>query len=771
MNQTPQKWARTVITQELFHWNSAIAQNASQNPHYSLSLYKQVQAKGISPNNFTFPPLLKACATLGCLRSSQQIHAHVARRGLACDRFTLAALIDAYGKCANAVDASQVFEEMPQQTVDLVSWTALLSAFSSNGHTREAFKAFSRMRHSEDRECSKGDVVSKCALISACTVAHDLNYSHHGRAVHGLSLKYGFELNTRLANSLVHMYSEFAAMDIALKVFDGIPIECRDVVSWNTLISGFAMNGEPERALQTFEHMISLKSVTVAPNRVTIIALLKSCSELGCVERSRWVLNYVSDHHSSLLSNDIVVLTALIDMHSRCGNLEWARRIFDGVEEKNVVCWSAMIAGYEQNSCPEEALQLFYKMLLEEYSEVVEVQPNAVTMMTALAACAALGSSRLGKVFHKYAVSTGLDRDARVASALIDVYAKCGDIEPARQIFTEMDDSSKTLVSWSAMIGAEGLHGEGRCAIHLLSEMRTFGFRPNEVTYISVLSACSHSGLVEEGKSCFSSMVREDGVLPTAKHYACMVDLLGRAGQLDEAYDLIQGMPVEADVAVWGSLLAACHLHGNSDLGKVIEKQILNLDTQAVGHRVLLANIYEDAGRWDDVIRMRVDLKRSGLRKIAGQSFLDVGGEVYSFVAEDRFHPESDKIYDELNALDVKVKKAAKFARERYTEGEEDDIEEIIARCMYHSERLAIAYGLMIMNRSSSSSSNDRNNSERAKETSTNPIRITKNLRVCRDCHFYTKLVSKVTKRELIVRDARRFHHFKDGCCSCQDYW
>ncbi|XP_043689337.1 pentatricopeptide repeat-containing protein At4g21065-like [Telopea speciosissima] len=770
MSQTPQKWTRTII-HELFQWNSAIAQNASQNPQYSLSIYKQVQAQGISPNNFTFPPLLKACATLGCLRTSQQIHAHVARRGFACDRFTLAALIDAYGKCANADDANRLFEEMPQQTVDLISWTALLSAFSSNGYTREAFEAFSRMRHSEDPECSKGDVVSICALISACTVAHDLNYVPHGRAVHGLAFKYGFELNTRLANSLVHMFSEFGAMEVALKVFDRIPIECRDVVSWNTLISGFALNGEPERALQTFEDMISLGSVAVAPNRVTIIALLKSCAELGCVERSRWAQNYVSVHRSSLISNDIVVLTALIDMHARCGNLEWARRIFDGVEVKNVVCWSAMIAGYEQNSSPEEALRLFRKMLLEDYNQAVKVQPNAVTMMTVFAACAALGSFRLGKVFHKYAVSTGIDRDARVASALIDMYAKCGDIEPARQIFTEMDDSSKTLVSWSTMIGVEGLHGEGRRALNLLSKMRTFGLQPNEVTYISVLSACSHAGLVEEGKSCFSSMLREDRVLPTAKHYACMVDLHGRAGQLDEAYDLIRGMPVEADVAVWGSLLAACRLHGNSELGEVIEKQILNLDSHSVGHRVLLANIYEDAGRWNDVIRMRVDLKRSGLRKIAGQSFIDVGEEVYSFVAEDRSHPESDKIYDELNALDVKVKNAAKFARESYTEGEEDDIEEIIARCMYHSERLAIAYGLMIMNRSSSSSSNDRNNSETAKKTSTNPIRITKNLRVCRDCHFYTRLVSKVTKRELIVRDARRFHHFKDGCCSCQDYW
>ncbi|KAF8410769.1 hypothetical protein HHK36_003306 [Tetracentron sinense] len=730
-----------------------------------------MQGQAIPPNNFTFPALLKACAALGHLLTAQQVHAHVSLRGLVADKFTASALIDAYGKCGNADYANKLFDEMPKRAVDVVSWTALVTAFSSNGCVDQAFETFWRMKNSDNPECCKGDAVSLAALVSACAAADDMNCLGRGRAIHAIVVKYGFESNTRLANSLVHMYSVCKVMDDASNVFDGILSERRDVVSWNVLISGFALNGEPERALRTFEEMISVGTVAVAPNRVTMIALLKSCGELGCAETSRRVHDYVTSHKSSLLlSNDVVIHTALIDMHARCGNVKWGRQIFDEVVGKNVVCWSAMIAGYEQNSCPEEALKLFRRMLMEGHME--KVKPNAVTMVTVIAACSGLGASRPGRVIHKFVVAIGLDCDARVASSLIDMYAKCGDIGLARQVFSEINESSKTVVSWSSMISAEGLHGEGQRALQLLSEMQAHGFRPNKITYISVLSACSHAGLVEEGKSCFNSMKRDHGVCPTEKHYACMVDLLGRAGRLDEAHDLILRMPIEADVAVWGSLLAACHIHKNWKLGEVVEKQILKLNSHVVGHRVLLANMYEEAGRLDDVIRMRVEMRRNGLRKIAGQSFIEVGNDMYSFSAEDRSHRESEMIYNELDALDARVRNAVKNARETNTEVEEDqEVEDMILRCKYHSERLAIAFGLMMMSRSSISSQTKRSDSNKTiKEIEAIPIRITKNLRVCRDCHVYTKLVSKVTRRKLIVRDAHRFHHFKDGFCSCGDY-
>ncbi|OVA03424.1 Pentatricopeptide repeat [Macleaya cordata] len=729
-----------------------------------------MQAKSIPPNNFTFPPLLKACGSLSNLPTTKQIHSHIFLHGLIFDKFISSALIDAYGKSDSPTNASQVFDELPQQIVDVVSWTSLISSFSLNGFLNEAFESFAKMKRSDDPECRKGDVVCLSALVSACVVvSNDLNCLTNGKSVHALVIKNGFEWNVRLGNSFIHMYSVFKAVDEAVRVFDEIPIERRDAVSWNSLISGLVINSEPKRALSIFDQMTSLGSVGVAPNRVTMVAVLKSCAELGCSETSKRIHDYIFCHHYSLLSsNDIVVLTALIDMHCKCGNLELARRIFDGVKGRNVICWSAMIAGYEQNLYPEEALRLFSKMLEEEDNEGVQVKPNEVTILSVISACSGLGASRPGRVIHKYILATGLDYDARISSALIDMYAKCGDLELARWVFNEMDDSRKTVISWSSMIGAEGLHGEGRRALHLLSEMENHGFQPNEVTFVSILSACSHAGLLEEGKSCFDRMARDHGISPTVKHYSCMVDLLGRAGRLDEAHGLILSMPFEADLAVWGSLLAGCSLHKNFELGELVGKKILSLDSSSVGHRVLLANMYEDAGRWDDVLRMRVELRKKGLRKIAGQSFIEIGKEVFSFIAEDRSHHKWKMIYNELDALDDRVR------NETNTKVEEDEVEEIITRCKYHSERLAIAFGLMMRSSSISSISTSSSRAKRnngSKEIELLPIRIMKNLRVCRDCHVYTKLVSKVAKIELIVRDTNRFHHFKDGVCSCGDYW
>ncbi|KAK9098947.1 hypothetical protein Syun_025992 [Stephania yunnanensis] len=705
------------------------------------------------------PALLKACASLTKqLCSTQQVHAHIAHYGLVSDNFTACALVNTYGKCGCVDDARQLFDEMPSRTIDVVSWTALLSAYCLSGRVNESFELYAQMRRSDDPVCRRGDAVCIGALIAAVS-----SNGGCGRAVHSLVVKYGFEMNTRLANSLVHMYSLGNDVYSALKVFDGILIELRDVVSWNSLISGLAANGEPKWALAMFEAMISAGPVAVAPNRVTLIVILKACGELGCKDASNWVHNYIATHHSSLLSvDDVVVATALIDMYSRCGNLERAQKIFDGVQNKNVVCWSAMIAGYEHNSCPHESLCLFHKML--EGEDNLETKPNAVTMVSIISACSSIGASRPARMFHKYTIPTGLDTNAPVSSALIDMYAKCGDLEKARQVFDEMDGSSRTVVSWSAMIGAEGLHGKAREALHFLSTMKGQGLEPNEITYISVLSACSHAGLVEEGKFYFNGMqgANGSGIAPTIKHYACMVDLLGRAGFLNEANDLIRRMPIEPDVAVWGSLLAACKLHGNVELGEVIEEKILRLDSNLVGHRVLLANLYEDAGRLDDALRMRIEIKRKGLRKIAGRSFIEVGNEVHSFISEDRSHNEWEKIYKELDALDEMVMNSTKV-----DVGLEVEIEGIIARCKYHSERLAIAYGLMAMRHCGYGNSDIENNINRGAI----PIRITKNLRVCVDCHVYTKLVSKVTMIELIVRDAHRFHHFQDGTCSCGDYW
>ncbi|KAG9439973.1 hypothetical protein H6P81_020138 [Aristolochia fimbriata] len=716
-----------------FQWNIGIAQQALHNPSSAPSFYKKMQYLGIPPNNLTFPPLLKACAALREGPMISQVQVHVLRFGLVSDLFVSAALIDAHGKCGRCECALQVFDELNQHVTDRVLWTTLISTLSRHGSHEQALQRFSRMR-----TCCELDVVSLCALLSnSREVSSDPSFLKNGRMVHALSFKYGFELENRLTNTLIHMYSRGGALGDASKAFDGVPVQQRDVVSWNSMISAHAANGKEQRALSTFFDMLALG---VAPSKVTVMAVLKACAELGCIDTCRHLYKCVISGHSWPFLNDITVATALLDMHARCGDLDSAGRLFDGIKVKNVVCWSAMIAGYEHNFCFDKALDFFCKM-------VEDMRPNEVTMVSVIAACSGLGASRPGRVVHGFVVVAGLNRDARVGSALVDMYAKCGDIQSARRVFELTNYTVRTVVMWSAMIGAEGLHGFGQRALFLFSEMTSHGIAPNEVTFISLLSACSHAGLVQDGLSCFNSMFRDYRLSPTAKHYACVVDLLGRTGKLNEAHDFIRAMHIEADVAVWGSLLGACRLHGNCGLAEVAEKEILRLDPSSVGHQVLLANIYKDAGKEEAVIRTRVAMKNKGLQKIPGCSFLEIGTKVYSFIADDRCCFETVKVYEALQALDEHVKNIGIANKDGF------DIK-ILTRGQYHSERLAIAFAIMMK--------------VHEKEVA---IRITKNLRVCKDCHDYTKLVSKACKIELIVRDSHRFHHFKDGCCTCGDYW
>lgn len=326
------------------------------------------------------------------------------------------------------------------------------------------------------------------------------------------------------------------------------------------------------------------------------------------------------------------------------------------------------------------------------------------------------------------------------------MYAKCGNIDLARNLF---EDSSHIEKSVSLCIGAEGMHGEGKRALFQCLRMQDEGIQPNDVTFIALLSACNHAGLVEDGMSFFKSMERNHGVVPNTKHYAVVVDLYVRARKLDEAFSIISKMPIEPDLAVWGSFLGSCHIHGNCKIGPLVEEQIPKLNPASSGHRMLLSNLYSNAERWDDVIRTRLDMRINNIRKEPGCSFLEIGPKVYSFVAEDRSHSDTEVIYQELDALDSRIWGGAGYS-------EKGEGELCGDKSKHHSERLAIVFAI-IMSRKGCSK--------------IEPIRITKNLRICRDCHVYTKLVSKEVNRELIVRDSHRFHHFRNGSCSCRDYW
>eukprot|EP01018_Ginkgo_biloba_P025296 Gb_38992 [translate_table: standard] len=505
--------------------------------------------------------------------------------------------------------------------------------------------------------------------------------------------------------------------------------------------------------------------------------------------------------------SDIFVGTALVDIYVKCGSLDFARQLFDRMYERDTLCWNAMVAGYAENGLACEALTCFKGMQLQG------VKPNLFTVMSVIPACAQLSALQQGKSIHGYTIRSGIESDF-VRTAFMDMYAKCGSIDSASQLFDKLSErdivswsaiiscyaqnghakealilfnkmqridtiqrnptarlktqldylgqhsasmcqyislAMRNFVSWNAIILGYGMHGHGEDALALFPKMQQTGMKPDHVTFIGVLSACSHAGLVDEGWQYFDCMSREYGLKPKVEHYACLVDLLGRAGHLDEAYNFVKAMPLEPDAVVWGALLGACRIHGNTVLGEHVAEQLFELELENVGCYVLLSNIYAEAGRWDDVAKVRTLMKDRGLKKTPGCSLIEVNNRVHAFVVGDRLHPQSEQIYAMLASLAEKMKEAVYVPNSNFVlhDVEEEVKEQVLIN---HSEKLAIAFGLINTSHGT-------------------PVRITKNLRVCSDCHNATRFISKIVGREIIVRDANRFHHLKDGLCSCGDYW
>lgn len=452
---------------------------------------------------------------------------------------------------------------------------------------------------------------------------------------------------------------------------------------------------------------------------------------------------YAQQLFDTMPEKSVVSLTAMIRCYVKHGELDKARVLFEEIEERDVVCWNVMLDGYTRHGFPNDALLLFRQML------VAKVKPNEVTVLSVIAACGQLGALESGRWLHSYIENNGIEGNVRVCTALIDMYSKCGSLEDARLVFDRIKD--KDVVVWNSMILGYAIHGFSRDALQLFNEMYMIGHRPTNVTFIAILSACGHSGLVREGWSFFHSMKDEYEMEPKIEHYGCMVNLLGRAGHLEEAYDLVKNMKIEPDSVLLGALLGACRLHGNIALGEEIAEFMVGKKLANSGTYILLSNIYAATGNWDGVARVRTLMKDSGVQKEPGCSSIEVNNKVHEFLAGDLKHPKSKEIYmmlEEMNRwlkahgytpqIDIVLQDLGDRQKEQSLE--------------VHSEKLAIAFGLI----------------------STQPgttIKIVKNLRVCLDCHAVTKLISKITGRKIVMRDRNRFHHFMNGSCSCGDYW
>ncbi|PON71372.1 DYW domain containing protein [Trema orientale] len=575
---------------------------------------------------------------------------------------------------------------------NIFACNALLKAFAQNNDwlsTLRYFNAQLVLPNAPDP-----DEYTFTSALKACA---GLVREEEGRKIHGLVTKYGCEWNLFVRNSLVDLYFKVGCFGIAHKLFDEMPV--RDVVSWNTLVSGFCLSGQVEKARIVFD---------------------------GMVERS------------------LVSWSTMISGYAKVGDLKEAWRLFEAMPERSVVSWNAMIAGYAQNEKYAEAVELFREM-----QQVGGLAPNHVTLVSVLSACAHLGALDLGKWIDRFIRRKGMELGLFLGNALADMYAKCGCITEARRVFDKMQE--RDVISWSIIITGLAMNGHADEAFERFDNMIEHGVIPNDITFMGLLTACTHVGLVEKGLNYFDMMDQTYGIIPKIEHYGCVVDLLSRAGRLDEAEKLINSMPVKPNVIVWGALLGGCRIYKDAERGERVVHRILELESDHSGSYVYLANIYASMGRLDDAAKCRLKMRDNGVMKMPGCSWIEVDNVVYEFFMGDLSHPESDKIYSMVRELRWKMKLAGYKPKTDLVVHNIDEEEKEDALSV-HSEKLAIAFGLISTSEGTT-------------------IRIVKNLRVCSDCHDATKIISKIVNREIVVRDRSRFHHFRDGRCSCNDYW
>ncbi|OIS98488.1 PREDICTED: pentatricopeptide repeat-containing protein At4g14820 [Nicotiana attenuata] len=587
-----------------------------------------------------------------------------------------------------------------------------------------------------------------------------------GVELHGLVCKLGFDSDPFVQTALLGMYASCGQIQDARLVFD--KMSHKDIVTWDIMIDGYCQNGLFDDVLVLLEE---LGSSNLEPDARVFTTVLSACGRAGNLSIGKVIHGLISENNiiadsrlqTSLISmysgcgcmdlaqnlydklsqKNLVVSTAMISGYSKVGQVEAARSIFDQTTNKDLVCWSAMISGYAESNQPQEALKLLGEM------QASGVKPDQVTMLSVISACANLGALDQAKRIHLIVDKYRFREALPVNNALIDMYAKCGSLEGARGVFGRM--RRKNVITWTSMISAFAVHGEAEQALMHFHQMKCEQVKPNWVTFVAVLYACSHAGLVDEGLQIFLSMVNDYKITPKLEHYGCMVDLYGRANHLREALDMVESMPMAPNVIIWGSLMAACRIHGEFELGEFAAKRLLELDPEHDGAHVFLSNIYAKEKRWENVGDVRRLMKYKGILKEQGLSKIEMDNEIHEFLTADKSHKQADDIYEKLDEVVCKLKQVGYAPNTSVVllDVDEDAKKDAV---LLHSEKLALCYGLLKSNRGS-------------------PIHIIKNLRICEDCHNFMKLATKAFEREIVVRDRTRFHHYRDGSCSCKDYW
>ncbi|PIN19189.1 hypothetical protein CDL12_08133 [Handroanthus impetiginosus] len=716
----------TMNKSSTFVWNVIIRGLVdSQLFEEAIEFYCKMRFEGIKADNFTFPFLIKACAGVFGLKEGQRVHSIIIKLGLDVDIYICNALIAMYGKVGCIEDSEKIFEFMPVR--DLVSWNSMISAYVSAGDGWSSLMCFKEMRKF-GAEC---DRFSYIGALGACAVDRCLL---SGKEIFCQVLRHGLEVDSMIQSSIIDMLGKCGEVDYAERFCNGI--SQKNVVVWNAMIGVFSLNDKSLKSIGCLERM--QHDDNVIPDAITLINVLPSCSKLGALKPGKAIHGYAIRKG---YSRHLVLETALVDMYGKCGNVKLAEHVFFNTKERNLVSWNAMIAAYMQNSKERKAINMFHCLQLEPC-----VVPDETTFSTILAAYAEVALPKEGKQIHCLVYKLGISLGTFISNAMIHMYAKCGDLEAARKVFDTM--LSKDVVSWNTIIMAYAIHGFGSYCSKLFSSMIKEGNQPNESTFFSLLSACRD---IDEGLKYFESMKRDYGLNPGIEHYGCVLDMLGCSGDLDHAKGFIDEMPLTPTPRIWGSLLTASRHHKNIEMAEIAANHIFSLDNDNTGCYILLSNLYAEVGRWDDVENIKRLMTERGCKRTTGCSIVEVSGKTYVFRNNDRSHTETTIIYEVLDMLlrkigeDLYVYNVSKFKPP-------DLIQRRANSPMCHSVRLAVCFGLI-------------------GTTIGKPVIIRKNIRICEDCHSAVKKISKITNREIVVGDSKIYHRFKNGWCSCGDYW
>nr|ABA96368.1 pentatricopeptide, putative, expressed [Oryza sativa Japonica Group] len=567
--------------------------------------------------------------------------------------------------------------------------------------------------------------------------------------LHALVLTAGLARHSPNFSLLLRLASPLLPVSHRLRLLLSSPLPPTTFLANSLLLASSSSRCLPS-ALSLYALLfLSSSPPLLRPNAFTYPPLFRAAPPALALALATHSVKFLGAHAASC---DRVLGAALLGVFARCGRIASCRRVFDRIAHPDLPAWNALLSAYARlrardvacaTSAADAILELFVRMLS------LAIEPNEITLVAVIGACGELGAVSHGVWAHTYAVKRRLAVNCIVATALVEMYAGCGRLDLAEQVFAAASDRDTRC--YNAMLHGLAVHGHGRAALSLLDRMHGAGVPVDGVTVLSVMCACAHAGLVDEGLDYFDRMEIEFGIEPRIEHYGCMIDMLSRAGRLNNAEKLIHEMLIVPNAAIYRSLIRACGIHGKLELGEKMIAELMRLEPDDSGNHVLISNFYARTNRWEDAKKARKEMKSMGIDKNPGSSLVDINGVLHEFLVGDKTHPASKEIYTMVEEIETRLIECGRRSSTSSAlfDVEEEDKADTLS---YHSERLAIAFALIASNPGA-------------------PIRIIKNLRVCADCHESAKLVSRVYGREIVMRDRTRFHHFRDGVCSCGDFW